>query len=183
MHNTLQGVILFTVNESGFRPTLICGIRVFRCQMSKITDIVTGIVTPVVQEQGCSLWDVEYVKEAGNYYLRIYIDKPEGVNITDCEEISRKIDPMLDEADPIPESYYLEVCSAGIERELKRPSDFLAFIGSEVELRLYKPFNGQKNIIGTLNDYQDGQIKVLVNDTEYSFNKKETALVKLHINF
>ena len=151
--------------------------------MSKITDIVSGLVKPVVEEQGCSLWDVEYVKEAGNYYLRIYIDKPEGVNITDCEEISRKIDPMLDEADPIPDSYYLEVCSAGIERELKRPGDFLAFIGSEVEIRLYKAYNGSKTVIGTLNGYDDGIIKIQLNDSEVSFEKKDTALVKLHINF
>lgn len=151
--------------------------------MSKITDIVTRLAAPLVEAQGCTLWNVEYVKEAGNNYLRIYIDKDGGVNIADCEEISRKIDPILDETDPISESYYLEVCSAGIERELKRPEDFLAFIGHEIELRLYKPYNGSKTIIGVLNGYENGIIKMLLNSSEVSFDKKDTALVKLHINF
>ena len=105
--------------------------------MSKITDKVTAIAKPIVEEEGCSLWDVEYVREAGSRYLRIYIDKPGGVDIADCERISRRLDPILDEEDPIPESYVFEVGSAGIERELKRPGDFEAFLGSEVEVKLY----------------------------------------------
>ena len=118
--------------------------------MSKLTDKIAELARPVVEQEGCSLWDVEYLKEAGTRYLRVYIDKPEGVNIDDCERISRRLDAMLDEADPIPESYVFEVGSAGIERELKRPSDFEAFLGSEVELRLYQPVNGQKSFVGTL---------------------------------
>ena len=94
--------------------------------MSKITEKVTELAGPIVEEEGCSLWDVEYVREAGSRYLRIYIDKPGGVDIADCERISRRLDPILDEADPIPESYVFEVGSAGIERERKRSSDFEA---------------------------------------------------------
>ena len=101
--------------------------------MSKITEKVTELAKPIVEQEGCSLWDVEYVREAGSWYLRIYIDKTGGVDIDDCERISRRLDPVLDEADPIPDSYVFEVGSAGIERELKRPSDFEAFLGSEVE--------------------------------------------------
>ena len=90
----------------------------------KITDIVAGFARPVVEEKGCTLWDVEYVREGSDYFLRLYIDKDGGVDITDCEAISRAVDPILDEKDPIPESYHFEVCSAGLERALKRPADF-----------------------------------------------------------
>ena len=116
--------------------------------MSKITDKVTAIAKPIVEEEGCSLWDVEYVREAGSWYLRLYIDKEGGVSIDDCERISRRMDPILDEADPIPDSYVFEVGSAGAERELKRPSDFERFLGSNVEVKLYKgsPFSDRNNI-------------------------------------
>ena len=97
--------------------------------MSKITDRVFALAKPVVENEGCSLWDVEYVREAGSWYLRVYIDKEGGVSIDDCERISRALDPLLDEADPIPDSYVFEVGSAGAERELKRPSDFEQFMG------------------------------------------------------
>ena len=126
--------------------------------MSKITEAVANLAKGVVEAEGCSLWDVEYVREAGSYYLRVYIDKPGGVSINDCEAISRTLDKLLDEADPIPDSYIFEVASAGAERELKRPSDFEAFLGSEVEVRTYKPINGQKVFVGTLEKYEDGAV-------------------------
>ena len=106
--------------------------------MSRITDKVSLLARPVVEEAGCTLWDVEYVREAGTWYLRVYIDKDGGVSIDDCERISRELDPILDEADPIPDSYVFEVGSAGAERELKRPGDFAQFMGSEVEVKLYQ---------------------------------------------
>ena len=102
--------------------------------MSKITERVFDLARPVVEEEGCSLWDVEYLRAAGPRYLRIYIDKDGGVSIDDCERISRRLDPILDEADPIPESYVFEVGSAGADRELKRPSDFAQFMGAEQNL-------------------------------------------------
>lgn len=148
--------------------------------MSKITDRVTEIARPVVEEEGCSLWSVEYVKEAGTRYLRVYIDKEGGVDIDDCERISRRLDPILDETDLIPESYVFEVGSAGIDRELKRPSDFEAFLGSEVEVRLYQPFNGQKTYIGTLLGYSDGTTEIEVKGKKLTFTKPQTALVKLY---
>lgn len=148
--------------------------------MSKITDRVTEIAQPVVEQEGCSLWSVEYVKEAGTRYLRIYIDKQGGVDIDDCERISRRLDPILDETDPIPESYVFEVGSAGIDRELKRPGDFEAFLGSEVEVRLYQPVNGQKTFIGTLLGYTDGTTEIEVKGKKLSFTKSQTALVKLY---
>ncbi len=149
-------------------------------RMSKITDKVTELARPIVEEEGCRLWDVEYVREAGNWYLRIYIDKTGGVDIEDCERISRRLDPVLDEADPIPDSYVFEVGSAGIERELKRPGDFESFLGSEVEVRLYQPVNGQKAYVGTLVGYDNGTTTIEIGGKTLSFNKTQTAQVRLH---
>ena len=169
-------------------PTLFCekktktaALGAEEKSMSKLTDKIAELARPVVEQEGCSLWDVEYLKEAGTRYLRVYIDKPEGVNIDDCERISRRLDAMLDEADPIPESYVVEVGSAGIERELKRPSDFEAFLGSEVELRLYQPVNGQKSFVGTLcGRDEDGTIEIEIKGKRCRFNKQQTAQVRLH---
>ena len=145
--------------------------------MSKISDKVEALARPVVEEEGCKLWSVEYIKEAGTWYLRVYIDKDGGVGITDCEAISRKLDPILDEADPVPGSYVFEVGSAGAERELKRPSDFEQFIGSEGEVKLYQPHEGRKTLVGTLDGYSDGNITV--SGTE--LKKEQIAQVKLHV--
>lgn len=150
--------------------------------MSKITDKVTELARPVVEAEGCSLWDVEYVREAGNWYLRVFIDKEGGVSINDCENISRALDPLLDEADPIPDSYVFEVGSAGAERELKRPGDFERFMGHEVEIRLYQPLNGSKSFVGTLCAYNDGDVSITAGGRELSFTKAQTALVKLHVS-
>ena len=148
--------------------------------MSKITEKVTELAKPIVEQEGCSLWDVEYVREAGSWYLRIYIDKTGGVDIDDCERISRRLDPVLDEADQIPDSYVFEVGSAGIERELKRPSDFQAFLGSEVEVRLYQSVDGQKTFVGTLVSHEEGVTEIEVKGKRYRFNKQQTAQVRLH---
>lgn len=150
--------------------------------MSRITEAVLQLAKPVVEEEGCSLWDVEYVREAGTRYLRVYIDKEGGVSIDDCERISRRLDPILDEADPIPESYVFEVGSAGAERELKRPSDFEQFMGSEVEVRLYQPVDGQKVYVGTLAGYENGTVTISVGKNTRSFNQAQTAQVRLHIS-
>ena len=150
--------------------------------MSKITDKVTELAKPVVEEEGCSLWDVEYVREAGSWFLRIFIDKDGGVGIDDCERISRRLDPILDEADPIPDSYVFEVGSAGAERELKRPGDFEQFMGSEVEVRIYQPVNGCKVYVGVLSGYDNGRVTVTAGKNEVSFDKSQIALVKLHVS-
>ena len=139
--------------------------------MSKISDKVEALARPVVEEEGCKLWSVEYIKEAGTWYLRIFIDKDGG------EAISRRLDPILDEADPIPESYVFEVGSAGAERELKRPSDFEQFIGSDVEVKLYQPYEGRKTLVGTLEEYNDGNITV----SGVELKKEQIAQVRLHV--
>ena len=150
--------------------------------MSKITDKVTELARPVVEEEGCSLWDVEYVREAGNWFLRVFIDKEGGVDIMDCERISRRLDPILDEADPIPDSYTFEVGSAGIERELKRPSDFEQFMGHEVEVRLYQPVDGSKVFVGKLSAYENGDVSIEYGKSSMRFMKSQLALVKLHVS-
>lgn len=147
--------------------------------MSKITETVFKLAQPVVEQEGCSLWDVEYLREAGTWYLRIYIDKVGGVSIDDCERISRALDPMLDEADPIPESYVFEVGSAGAERELRRPSDFEQFMGSKVELRLYQPVSGSKSFVGTLCGYDKGDVTINIAGAERRFESQKVAQVRL----
>ena len=146
--------------------------------MSKITEKVEALAKPVVEEEGCELWSVEYVREAGTWYLRVLIDKDGGVGIDDCERISRRLDPILDEADPIPDSYVFEVGSAGAERELKRPSDFERYIGSEIEVKLYQPYQGKKSYVGTLEAYVGGDVTV----SSVLLKKEQIAQVKLHVN-
>jgi ribosome maturation factor RimP len=150
--------------------------------MSKITEKVAALAKPVVEEEGCTLWDVEYVREAETWYLRVLVDKEGGLSIEDCERISRRLDPMLDEADPIPDSYVFEVGSAGAERELKRPRDFEQFMGHEVELRLYQPLNGSKVYVGRLKAYEDGNVSIESGGSVLRFEKSKIALVRLHIS-
>ena len=150
--------------------------------MSRITDIVSQLAKDPVESEGCSLWDVEYIKEAGSWYLRVYIDKEGGVSIENCERISRKLDKVLDEADPVPDSYIFEVASAGADRELKRPSDFEKFIGHEVEVRTYRQIEGQKLFVGVLKEYSDGNLIISSNNKDFNFSKQDAAHVRLHVS-
>ena len=149
----------------------------------KITEAVWEFAAPVVRAQGCSIWDVEYVREGSDWFLRVYIDKEGGVDINDCEAVSRALDPILDEKDPIPDSYTFEVCSAGLERVLKRPSDFQQFLGSRVNIRLYSPVDGAKEFVGTLTGYENGDVTVQLSDSERTFRKADIAQVRLHVDF
>ncbi len=149
----------------------------------KVTDIVAEFARPVVEAHGCSLWDVEFVREGDTRFLRLHIDKAGGVDITDCEAISRAIDPILDEKDPIQESYVFEVGSAGLERTLKRPSDFERFMGSPVLVKLYRPRNGLKEIPALLTGYEDGKVTVQAGKETITFEKSEVALVRLRVEF
>ena len=151
--------------------------------MKKITDLVAELAAPAVAEQGCELWDVEYVKEAGTWYLRLYLDKEGGVDILDCEAVARKVSDLLDEADPIEGSYTFEVSSAGCERPLKRPSDFARFMGSPVTVRLYQNRDGRKEFAGTLRGYDDGAVTIEVGGKELRFEKNEVALCRLRVEF
>ena len=152
--------------------------------MKKITEIVRELAQPVAEENGCELWDVEYVREAGQWYLRLYLDKEGGVNILDCEAVSRKVSDLLDEADPIESSYMFEVSSAGAERALKRPGDFERFMGSAVLVKTYKPKDGRKEFAGTLAGYEDGAVLLdMGTGAPLRFEKSEIALVRLRVEF
>ena len=152
--------------------------------MKKITEIVRELAQPVAEENGCELWDVEYVREAGQWYLRLYLDKEGGVNILDCEAVSRKVSDLLDEADPIESSYMFEVSSAGAERALKRPGDFERFMGSAVLVKTYKPRDGRKEFAGTLAGYEDGAVLLdMGTGAPLRFEKSEIALVRLRVEF
>jgi ribosome maturation factor RimP len=149
----------------------------------KVTDLVASFAKPVVEAHGCELWDVEYVREGSEYFLRLYLDKEGGVDINDCEAISRAVDPILDEKDPVPGSYHFEVCSAGLERALKRPSDFERFMGSNITVKLYRPRNGLKEIPCVLTGYEDGKLCVTAGKETITFEKSEVALVRLRVEF
>ena len=149
----------------------------------KITERVWAFSEPVVQAHGCRLWDVEYVREGGEWFLRLYIDKDGGVNINDCEAISREVDPILDREDPIETAYRFEVCSAGLERQLKRPSDFEAFLGADILVKLYRPVDGIREYPCVLRGYDDGDVTVDYAGKTMTFPKAQVALVRLRATF
>lgn len=147
--------------------------------MSKITEKVEALAAPVAAEQNVSLWDVEYVKEATGMVLRIYIDSEEGIGIDDCVAFSGVMDPLLDEADPIPDSYTFEVSSAGLERELKKESHFAFALGKEVEAKLYRPREGLKSYKGQLKDYENGAVTLDCGGADVHFEKEELASLRV----
>ncbi len=124
--------------------------------MAKVTELTEALAAPIAAENGCDIWDVEYVKEAGSWYLRVYLDRPEGVTIDHCEAVSRALSDKLDEVDPIEGSYILEVSSPGADRVLRKPEHFARFLGEKVEVRLYRPRDGAKSLVGELVEREDG---------------------------
>ena len=151
--------------------------------MKKVTEIVAELAAPVAAEFGCELWDTEYVREAGQWFLRLYLDKDGGVDILDCEAISRRVSDLLDEADPIESSYVFEVGSAGLERQLKRPGDFARFMGSPVLVKTYQNRDGRKEFPGVLKEYDGGAVVLEMGKQELRFEKNEVAMVRLRIVF
>ena len=149
--------------------------------MNRIEKTVWDLALPVVERAGLELWDVEYVTEGGQRYLRVYLDSPNGVDLDQCEAVSRAMDPILDEADPVPDSYIFEVSSAGCERALKRPGDFERFTGSLVEVRLYSAVDGAKQWIGKLTGYDDGDVIIGSGGEERRFTKNQIASVRLRM--
>ena len=151
--------------------------------MKKVTEIVAELAAPVAAEFSCELWDTEYVREAGQWFLRLYLDKDGGVDILDCENVSRRVSDLLDEADPIEGCYIFEVSSAGAERQLKRPSDFEKFLGSPVLLKTYQNRDGRKEFPGVLKEYDGGAVVLEMGKQELRFEKNEVAMVRLRIVF
>ena len=151
--------------------------------MAKVTDTVAELAMSAVEAAGCTLWEVEYVKEAGQWFLRLYIDKEGGISIEDCEAVSRPVSDLLDEADPIEGSYVFEVSSAGADRVLKTPEHFAQFMDAEVEVKLYRPRDGRKEFVGLLRSFNDGDVTVDINGQDTEFTRKEIALVRLYPRF
>ena len=151
--------------------------------MAKVTELTAGLAAPIVEAAGCTLWDVEYVKEAGEWFLRVYIDKEGGVSIDDCEAVSRPLSDALDEADPIQGSYTFEVSSAGADRALKKPEHFAAMMGREVEVRLYRAREGRKEFTGVLSGYEDGAVTIDCGGQPLRFEKPDVAQVRLYVRF
>lgn len=147
--------------------------------MAKVTDAVAALAAPIVEQAGCTLWDVEYVKETGEWFLRVYIDREGGVDITHCEAVSRPLSDLLDEVDPIQNSYTFEVSSAGLDRVLRKPEHYEACKGQLVDVKLYRPMEGRKEYTGTLNGFVDGNVTV----DDKTFEKKDVAQVRLHVSF
>lgn len=152
--------------------------------MKKVEEEIYDIAHPVVTDNGMDLVDVEYVKEGQNWYLRLYIDKENGVSIDDCQLISEKVGTIIDEKDPIKTSYFLEVSSPGIERKLKKDSDFEKYKGSKVEIKLYKPIDGSKAYIGELVGLIDQNVTIIEEKKgQMSFNKEDVSQVKTVFEF
>ena len=148
-----------------------------------IAGTVADLVSPVADEMGIILWDVEYVKEGTKKILRITIDSNEGIDINTCEKFHRTIDPMLDEADPIDESYYLEVTSPGIEREIKTDAHIEMCLGEKVEVKLYAPKNNSKTYTGKLLGLNDGRVVIEFNGENIEFEKNEIAKMQTVFEF
>lgn len=147
--------------------------------MAGVAERVFTLIKETVEAQGVNLWDVRYLKEGASYYLRVFIDKEEGISIDDCTKVNHAIDPIIDEADPIDNSYYLEVCSTGLERELVRPEHFYAKLGEKIKLKLYKALDGAKEFSGILKDFDGKEITVTVDEKEMKFARNEISVCRL----
>ncbi|BDF34140.1 ribosome maturation factor RimP [Lachnospiraceae bacterium] len=142
------------------------------------------ILLPIVEEYGFELVDVEYVKEGSTWYLRAYIDKPGGINIDDCEKVSRRLSDILDEKDYMDDAYIMEVSSPGLGRPLKKEKDFRRSLGEEVEIRTYRMMDKQKEFFGILKEYDDSTVTILQEDeTLKTFAKSDIALIRLAFDF
>ena len=151
---------------------------------SKLEKLIIEMASPIAEANGCYVYDVEYVKEGGARYLRIYADKEDGgISINECEIINRAMSEALDVKDPIKENYILEVSSPGIERKLKTPEHFQKYLGRTVDMGLYQAIDGSKTLTGDLKAYADGEITVAVGEQEITLATGDTTFVKLHFDF
>ena len=148
-----------------------------------IASKVEALAAPVAEELGYTLFDVEYVKEGPDYFLRLYITSGSGITIDDCEAMSRAVDPLLDEADFIKDRYYLEVSSVGLDRPLKKEKDFRYFSGQKIEVKLFSPREGSDYWIGILSGYDNGIFSLETDHGRLEINVKETRLVRPWVDF
>ncbi len=151
--------------------------------MAKIDEALEKIAADVCERHGVYIYNTEYKKEGSEYYLRLYIDKDGGVTIEDCENVSREISPLLDDFTFIKEAYIFEVSSPGIDRALTRDWHFEKVMGQEIDIKLFAPLEGKKEISGVLSKYENGEITVMVNDKEITIEKSKAASVRLAFTF
>jgi ribosome maturation factor RimP len=142
-----------------------------------------ALITPIVEAHGFELVDVEYVKEGSNYYLRAYIDKPQGITVDDCEVVSRAFSQKLDEEDFIEEAYIMEVSSPGLGRPLKKEKDYKRSMGKELEIRTYRAVNREKEFYGILTAYDENSVTIDCEGEEKTFQKSDIALIRLAFDF
>ena len=147
--------------------------------MAGVADKVFSLVEETVKAQNVKLWDVRFQKEGANWYLRIIIDSEAGISIDDCTNVHHAVDPILDEADPIDRSYYLEVCSPGLERELTRDEHYEAMVGQKIKIKLYKARDGVKEFGGTLKTGNKEKVVIEAQDTEMEFARSEISSCRL----
>ena len=148
-----------------------------------IQQAITELAKPIVEDLNYELVDVEFVKEGANWYLRIFIDKSGGIGIDDCQAVSERISDILDEKDPIEQSYYLEVSSPGLERPLKTERDFIKYKGELVEIKVFQPIDGKKIFEGELVGLIDGKIVINQEGKTLEFEKNKVAIVKRAVKF
>ena len=142
------------------------------------------LILPIIEKHEFELVDVEYVKEGGTWYLRVYIDKPGGITVNDCETVSRTFSDVLDEKDYIEDAYVFEVSSPGLGRPLKKEKDFARSIGEEVEIRTYRAIDKQKDFIGILIEYDKDTVTIEYEDeTTQKFERNDIALIRLALHF
>lgn len=154
--------------------------------MANIASLVQTLIQPTVEEKGCTLWDVEFVKEGALYILRITIDKEGGVDINDCEAVHRAIDPLLDEADPIEQSYTLEVSSPGIERVIRTPAHVIACLGQVVTVKLFTALRGVKQMVGVLAEYNETKDEISLGLSEEDYEiipRSQISRMQIYFNF
>jgi ribosome maturation factor RimP len=149
----------------------------------KVAELVEEIAKPIVDSMELELVDVEYVKEGAQWYLRVFIDKAEGIDLDDCQAVSQQLDTILDEKDPIPNAYILEVSSPGIERPLKKPEHFQRFAGSAIVLKTFAPIEGKKEFIGQLQGLNGSNIEVKINGNVMFFPLDKVASARLAVEF
>lgn len=153
--------------------------------MASIEEKVESLIKEKIQGLGYELYDVQYAKEGEDYFLRVFIDKEDGIDLNDCEKVSNEINPLLDEKDFIKEMYFLEVSSPGIERVLRKDEHLKDSIGKEIEVKLFKPIEKQKEFVGTLEDYNEEKIILGLeeNEEKIEIERKNISLMKLKFNW
>ena len=147
-----------------------------------VEEFVSSVVEGIIAGTNLELVDVDYVRER-DWYLRVYLDKPGGVDLDDCQMVSEKLSTILDEKDPIAENYLLEVSSPGLDRVLKKDKDFIRYNGRDVDIQLFKPINGSKQYMGVLQGFSDTTIEFLINGESETFERTAIAQIRLHLDF